>query len=117
MTDITNAAKKGRSGQTSSEQLESILNWIELSSNNYNLLVGKSTHENPSNIIFVLFRKNLFCFAKRAVLFRNILTLKPPIISLLNQLFNFVALATVAKNVQVHRRVMLKNTECCDRLT
>jgi hypothetical protein len=43
MVDITNAAKKDRSGQTSSGQLESILNWIELSSNNYNLLVGKST--------------------------------------------------------------------------
>ena len=32
MADITNATKKGRSGQTSSEQLDSILNWIELSS-------------------------------------------------------------------------------------
>ena len=32
MADITNEAKKGRTGQTSSEQLESILNWIELSS-------------------------------------------------------------------------------------
>ena len=31
MTDITNAAKKGRSGQTSSEIGLSILNWIELS--------------------------------------------------------------------------------------
>ena len=31
--------------------------------------------------IFVLFSKNLFCFAKRAVLFRNILTLKPPILN------------------------------------
>ena len=28
MSDITAAAKKGRTGQTSSEQLESILNWI-----------------------------------------------------------------------------------------
>ena len=34
MADITNKAKKGRTGQTSSEQLESILNWIELSTNN-----------------------------------------------------------------------------------
>ena len=50
MADITAAAKKGRTGQTSSEQLESILNWIELSSNNYNLLVGKST-QNLSGVV------------------------------------------------------------------
>jgi len=35
-------------------------------------------HGNPSNIFFVLFRKNLFCFAKTLLLFRNISILKPP---------------------------------------
>jgi hypothetical protein len=38
-------------------------------------------HGNPSNIFFVLFRKNLFCFAKTSLLFRNISILKPPIYS------------------------------------
>jgi hypothetical protein len=50
MADITNVAKKGRTGLVLSEYLESILNWIELSSNNYNLLVGKST-QNLNGIV------------------------------------------------------------------
>ncbi len=46
-------------------------------------------HGNPSNIFFVLFRKNLFCFAKTLLLFRNISILKPPNAFLTSQLNEF----------------------------